>query len=219
MAITIRLATVDDVQGMQNANLNNLPENYTLKYYLYHILSWPQASFVATTTDPELIEQDIESVSDIKKDTQYVNRGEKIVGYALGKMDDDPESEDKTPHGHVTSLSVMRTYRRMGIADKLMRQCLYSLCENYQAAYVSLHVRKSNRAALHLYRDTLKFEVLSIESKYYQDGEDAYYMKNNLVLDELIPSKFQGAKEEDDLDTDLLEGILVDGVKEVSVSS
>ncbi len=36
----------------------------------------------------------------------------------------------------------------------------------YQASYVSLHVRKSNRAALSLYKDTLGFEVKEIEKKY-----------------------------------------------------
>ena len=51
MGITIRQATIEDIQAMQNANLHNLPENYQLKYYMYHILSWPQASFVATTYD------------------------------------------------------------------------------------------------------------------------------------------------------------------------
>lgn len=36
----------------------------------------------------------------------------------------------------------------------------------YRAKYVSLHVRKSNRAAIGLYRDTLGFEVAGIEEKY-----------------------------------------------------
>ena len=36
----------------------------------------------------------------------------------------------------------------------------------YGAAYVSLHVRKSNRAALGLYRDTLGFTVKDIEKGY-----------------------------------------------------
>jgi ribosomal protein S18 acetylase RimI-like enzyme len=36
----------------------------------------------------------------------------------------------------------------------------------YRAAFVSLHVRKSNRAALSLYRDTLGFTVKNIEEKY-----------------------------------------------------
>jgi ribosomal protein S18 acetylase RimI-like enzyme len=64
----------------------------------------------------------------------------------------------------------------------------------HRAAYVSLHVRKSNRAALGLYRDTLGFSVKEIEKKYCTclmtrisvaflteivdaDGEDAYAMK------------------------------------------
>ena len=36
----------------------------------------------------------------------------------------------------------------------------------YGASYVSLHVRKSNRAALGLYRDTLGFTIKDIEKKY-----------------------------------------------------
>ncbi|CDK24965.1 unnamed protein product [Kuraishia capsulata CBS 1993] len=212
MAITIRQATIEDMEGMQNANLNNLPENYTFKLYMYHILTWPQASFVATTSGSDLVEaEDEDYKQDPKQDAQYVRRNEKIVGYVLGKMDDEPDG-DKTPHGHVTSLSVMRTYRRMGLAEKLMRQCLYSLAENYLGEYVSLHVRKSNRAALHLYKDTLQFEVLSVEKSYYQDGEDAYYMKKVLVLEDLVPSKFQKAEETDDLSKDLLEDILPEEV-------
>lgn len=36
----------------------------------------------------------------------------------------------------------------------------------YKAAYISLHVRQSNRAAIGLYRDTLGFTVDKIEPKY-----------------------------------------------------
>ena len=48
--------------------------------------------------------------------------------------------------------------------------------ETYKAQYISLHVRRTNRAALGLYRDTLGFTVKDIEKGYYADGEDAYYM-------------------------------------------
>ncbi|KAI0465424.1 N-terminal acetyltransferase A complex catalytic subunit ard1 [Komagataella kurtzmanii] len=203
MAITIRLATIEDIQAMQNANLTNLPENYTLKYYMYHILSWPQLSFVATTTGNDLILDPTEEYSpDPKQDPQYVNKDEKIVGYVLGKLDDDPDKPPTPITGHVTSLAVMRTYRRMGIAGKLMKQCLYALAENFKADRVSLHVRKSNRAALHLYRDSLKFEVLSIEKSYYNDKEDAYYMKKDLVLEDLVPTK--DYEYQDDLESDLI---------------
>ncbi|KAF8645327.1 hypothetical protein AX16_007902 [Volvariella volvacea WC 439] len=32
---------------MQAANLQNLPENYSLKFWIYNAMSWPQISFVA----------------------------------------------------------------------------------------------------------------------------------------------------------------------------
>jgi hypothetical protein len=54
------------------------------------------------------------------------------------------------------------------------------MAETYGAHYVSLHVRVSNVAALHLYRDTLGFKVEKIEAKYYADGEDAYSMRMDL---------------------------------------
>ncbi|KZV65672.1 acyl-CoA N-acyltransferase [Peniophora sp. CONT] len=147
----IRPARVDDLTGMQACNLQNLPENYTMKYYLYHALAWPTLSYVA--------EED-----------------GRIVGYILAKMDEDAaEGEDQ--HGHVTSISVLRSHRRLGLAKKLMIQSQEAMAANYAASFCSLHVRKSNRAALGLYRDTLGFEVEKIEKKYYADGEDAYAMR------------------------------------------
>lgn len=212
MGIKIRQADIYDIQAIQNANLHNLPENYLAKYYMYHALSWPQASFVATTYDDieewdDEINLDDVKVKDPKGDTAYIKKGEKIVGYVLAKMEDDPEAEDKTPHGHITSLSVMRTYRRMGLAGKLMRQSLFALCESFGAKYVSLHVRKSNRAALHLYRDTLKFEVNTIEKSYYQDGEDAYAMRKDFTAEELQPHLFENGELVDDFEMDLLDDL------------
>jgi peptide alpha-N-acetyltransferase len=37
--VSIRQATAEDLVAMQNSNLWCLPENYNLKYYLYHELS------------------------------------------------------------------------------------------------------------------------------------------------------------------------------------
>ncbi|KAG6336532.1 hypothetical protein ID866_2554 [Astraeus odoratus] len=155
--MNIRQARVEDLAGMQACNLHNLPENYTMKYYLYHALTWPSLSYVA-------------------EDNGH------IVGYILAKMEepeehDGGEKSEQVPHGHVTSISVLRSYRRLGLAKKLMLQSQEAMSTIYRAAYVSLHVRKSNRAALSLYRDTLGFTVKSIEEKYYADGEDAYAMQ------------------------------------------
>ena len=243
MPINIRRATIGDLITMQYTNLTNLPENYTFKFYLYHLLTWPQISFVATTTDPiDSIENELEFENDsfeakvenvenlltklslenplfsqgnekqllefinenAKMDAQYINKGEKIVGYVLAKLNDDEEPEPEndvknSTTGHVTSLSVMRTYRKLGIAEKLMMQSLKALRETYHADNVVLHVRESNGAALHLYKNKLTFEVLDIEKKYYMDGEDAYKMEKDLSI-------FDNADADgDDLESDLLQ--------------
>ncbi|EAU84375.1 silencing group B protein [Coprinopsis cinerea okayama7 len=153
--MNIRQVRIEDLQGMQACNLHNLPENYTMKYYLYHAMTWPGLSYVAE------------------------DENGRVVGYILAKMDEDPQ-EGKPPHGHVTSISVLRSYRRLGLAKKLMLQSQEAMVDIYRAAYVSLHVRKSNRAALSLYKDTLGFRVKDIEKKYYADGEDAYSMELTL---------------------------------------
>lgn len=139
---------------MQDCNLLCLPENYQLKYYMYHQLSWPQLSYVAED-----------------------HKGN-IIGYVLAKME---EETDDDPHGHITSLAVKRTFRRLGTAQKLMNQTARAMIEVYNARYVSLHVRRTNRAALNLYQHTLKFELCDLEPKYYADGEDAYMMRRSLV--------------------------------------
>ncbi|KAI1915791.1 N-terminal acetyltransferase A complex catalytic subunit ard1 [Ophidiomyces ophidiicola] len=157
---------IDLLPSVQTCNITNLPENYFLKYYLYHALSWPQLSFIAV----------VRSSSNGSKN----KHGEhpKVVGYVLAKMEEEPT--DGLAHGHITSLSVMRTHRRLGIAERLMRMSQRAMAESHRAHYVSLHVRISNMAALHLYRDTLGFEVEKVESKYYADGEDAYAMRMDL---------------------------------------
>lgn len=69
--LSMRLQQLDDLMGVQNCNLHNLPENYTMRYCtlshlltkdFYHALTWPQLSYVAED-----------------------EKG-KIVGYILGKM-------------------------------------------------------------------------------------------------------------------------------------
>ncbi|KAJ2396716.1 N-terminal acetyltransferase A complex catalytic subunit ard1 [Coemansia sp. RSA 2559] len=152
--ITIRQASASDEIAMQNCNLTNLPENYHMKYYLYHLASWPELSFVAE------------------------NEQGRVVGYVLAKMNEDMT---ESPDGHITSLSVMRSYRRLGIAERLMNQAQRAMFEVFGAKCVSLHVRISNIAAFSLYRNTLSFDIDHTEAKYYADGEDAYSMKKDLT--------------------------------------
>ena len=145
------MATVDDLIYMQRTNLWCLPENYQMKYYFYHILSWPQLLWVAEDFDGT------------------------IVGYVLAKMEEDVENQP--PHGHITSLSVLRTHRKRGIATALMKRSQMEMETTFAAHYVSLHVRKTNRAAFRLYSQTLRYAINSVEKGYYADGEDAYDMR------------------------------------------
>lgn len=62
-------------------------------------------------------------------------------------------------------------------ATMLMRRSQREMADVFDAEYVSLHVRKSNRAAFHLYSVTLAYEVNDVEKGYYADGEDAYDMR------------------------------------------
>lgn len=125
-----------------------------MKYYLYHALSWPSLLYVAEADDG------------------------KIVGYVMAKMEDDEDKDkDGAIHGHITSISVLRSHRKLGIATKLMRASNYAMKTIYGAEYCSLHVRHTNRAAIALYKDVLGFEVVSVDEKYYADGEDALDMR------------------------------------------
>ena len=54
------------------------------------------------------------------------------------------------------------------------------MVETFGAQYVSLHVRVSNKAAIHLYTRTLGFDQEKTEARYYADGEDAFCMRLDL---------------------------------------
>ena len=62
MSVCIRRARYEDIQSMQECNVWCLPENYQLKYWMYHLLAWPLLQYVADDGTG------------------------KIVGYVLAKM-------------------------------------------------------------------------------------------------------------------------------------
>jgi len=149
---------MNDMPGIQECNISCLPENYTFKYYYYHVLSWPDLLYVA---------EDIST--------------KKIVGYVLAKVDDEDESENKEIRGHITSISVLRDYRRLGIAKRLMDATHRAMKGVYNLNAVTLHVRMSNIAAMGLYRDRLGYAVMELDEGYYADGENAYLMRKVLT--------------------------------------
>ena len=177
--VSIRRATVEDLLKMQQTNLLCLPENYQFKYYIYHFLSWPSLLHVAE------------------------DHNGKIVGYVLAKLEDEDIKQGEI-QGHITSISVLRTYRRLGVASKLMTHALNMMQEYYDADYVSLHVRVSNRPALHLYHNNLGFDVRAVEKEYYADKEDAYKMRKYFKKDK---------KPKDELTMDIIDEIKYDDIK------
>jgi ribosomal protein S18 acetylase RimI-like enzyme len=138
-----------------------------------------------------------------------------IVAYVLGKVEerqrpvsvlDDEEAFRENPYstrsqstsyiterlGHVTSLAVSEDFRRQGLARDLMLQLHYHLMASYSVDSVGLHVRQSNIAAAGLYNG-FGYEETECIPNYYQDGEDAYFMKKRLsaaaVMGELNKNK------------------------------
>lgn len=161
--VVIRQATVTDMLKMQHCNLRNLPENYSFRYYMLHALSCPAMMYVA------------------------VDESDKIVGYVMANLDNpDPKKKEEVEPvtAHVTSLSVLRTHRKLGIATKLMRASHNTMKNVYKCDSCSLRVRVTNRAAISLYSGVLGYKIQKIEPDYYADGENAYDMILNFDSDE-----------------------------------
>lgn len=94
---SIRRANIEDLLKMQNSNLWCLPENYTFKYYYYHYACFPHLLYIAEVDG-------------------------NIAGYVLAKIDEELEKEGQI-RGHITSLAVLRTYRKMGRRWSIFRYC------------------------------------------------------------------------------------------------
>ena len=98
----------------------------------------------------------------------------------MGKLEEPDEDEKKSKskkiEAHITSLSVLRSHRKLGIATKLMRGAHQQMINIYKCDLCSLRVRVTNRAAITLYQHVLGYQNRGTDLKYYQDGEDAYDM-------------------------------------------
>lgn len=144
-----------DLTSVQHVNYVCLAENFRFKYAMYHLLAWPQISFVA---------------EDVAKGT--------IIGYCLAKMDED--DFEVRPLGYITSLAVHRQYRRRGIATLLMEQTIQAMISVFNTPEVTLHVRVTNAPAIVLYTK-MNFKEVCRDPRYYFDGEDGILMKLDLL--------------------------------------
>jgi peptide alpha-N-acetyltransferase len=90
-----------------------------------------------------------------------------------------------------------------------MRRSQKEMEEVFDAEYVSLHVRKSNRAAFHLYSVTLNYTVNDVEKGYYADGEDAYDMR----------CYFKKAKDNENEDDSQQSEAVTEGVQNLQIAA
>ena len=202
--ISLRLATRTDVPFIQRCNLATLPENYSSNFYVNHIRQWPNLALVAEhiPASGKRKRNPFESYDPSTPESQ-------IVGYVLGKVEEnqiDPNDDDLEKFllgknqlkksemlGHVTSLAILKPYRRKGLAANLMQQLHHHMQHQHSAAGVGLHVRVSNVAARRLYCEGMGYAVVDVIRGYYQDGEDAFFMRKDLTCDQKSELEYEVA--------------------------
>ncbi|CBY09208.1 unnamed protein product [Oikopleura dioica] len=157
----IRPFSCFDLFKFNKVNLDPLTETYGLPFYLHYQAKWPEYYFTAEAPNGD------------------------IQGYIMGKS----EGKDsmKQWHGHVTALTVQPTYRRLGLARKLMN-LLEEVSERKNTWFVDLFVRQTNTVAHELYTKlgyTTYRRVLNYYGASSKDGleEDAYDMRKSMSKD------------------------------------
>jgi len=194
--ISLRIAHREDIPDIQRCNLATLPENYNSNFYSEMLRFWPDLALVVEHIPPSRVEEEEESKISFfggayDPMTSSANNRRRIVGYVLGKVDPPTtvtdSDKDRIPfqyeqvYGHVTSLAILDSYRRRGLAWHLMNQLHTHLRDQHHVQAVGLHVRVSNDAARKLYQQQLGYTIQDVIPMYYQDGEDAYLMRKDLL--------------------------------------
>lgn len=143
-----------DLFRINPVNLDTLTETYSFNFYFQYMLKWPE--FLQTVSAPDAT----------------------LMAYVLSKT----EGEGREWHGHVSAVTVAPSYRRLGLARKLM-EFTEDLSQNtYSCYFVDLFVRKSNTLAISMYKG-MDYVVYRTIVKYYDGEEDAYDMRKPLLRD------------------------------------
>jgi N-terminal acetyltransferase B complex catalytic subunit len=152
---TMRPFTCDDLFAYNDVNTDALTETFNLNFYLSYLARWPE--YFTTAEGPG---------------------GSAPTGYVMGKA----EGRGERWHGHVTAVTVAPSYRRMGLAKKLMRE-LEDVSEKVHDGYfVDLFVRRSNVNAIAMY-EGMGYVVYRRVLNYYMGEEDALDMRKALPRD------------------------------------
>jgi len=154
---SIRPFQMTDLFKFNNVNLDVLTETFNMPFYFSYLSQFPEVFTVAEAPDKS------------------------IMGYMLAKS----EGSGKLWHGHVSAVTVAPTYRRLGLANALMKD-LESISENvYNAFFVDLFVRASNGLAIGMYEKIGYVKYRRVIGYYsgLEDSEDAWDMRKPLRRD------------------------------------
>jgi N-terminal acetyltransferase B complex catalytic subunit len=174
-----------DVFRFNPTNLDPLTETYDLSFYFSYLARWPHLFNVAEGQDGTI---------DAYSMTPRPLFIPSLQSAVMGKLESSPPyvqySEHYLPfHAHITALTVAPHARRLGLAHTLS-QSLERSGDEYDAWFVDLFVRKSNKIAQTLYTG-MGYSVYRKVLDYYsddptdptKDGEDAFDMRKPLKRD------------------------------------
>ena len=150
---------LDDLFEMNFVNADQLTETYSTAFYGEYFVHWPEYQRVAR--HPSGL----------------------MMGYVLGKAEGDGEDW----HGHVSALTVAPRFRRLGLAEEMMKSLEDTTKSVHNAYFVDLFVRDSNKVAIAMYQ-RLGYIVFRRVLKYYSasashDEEDALDMRKAMPRD------------------------------------
>nr|WP_279530114.1 GNAT family N-acetyltransferase [Halospeciosus flavus] len=131
---------------------------------------WPFSAFERYLGRPGFLVAEDESAG-LGLDGETDGDGE-AVGRVAGFVVADTIPNHNRPLGHIKDIAVHPERRGQGIGRTLLERALAVLSAQ-GARSVKLEVRRSNEAAISLYRE-FGFEYLRTLPRYYGDGEDAF---------------------------------------------
>ena len=153
---SIQRWSMDDIWHYGRVNIDPWTETYSVPFYMYYTLQWPELGWTARN-----------------------NNGD-IVGYIIGQADSKKETAVK---GHVTAVTIAEDNRRTGLATKLMHLLEDASEEFVKAHFVDLFVRPTNMSAQTMY-EKLGYKLYRRIINYYETiHEDGFDMRKSLSRD------------------------------------
>ncbi|MBN1426135.1 ribosomal protein S18-alanine N-acetyltransferase [Candidatus Fermentibacteria bacterium] len=157
-ALTIRGAVASDAEGIHRVEGEAFPDPWSLRMFSHLIEGGSRASARVMVGCVD----------------------ERILGFVVAERAD--------PEIHVTNIAVDPSFRRMGIAQRLM-QAIVSWSENEGLEEVWLEVREGNHAARALYGALGFVEILRRPQYYRRPVEDALILALFLRGAQALPER------------------------------